>query len=137
MQIEPCDIGIITPYVRQVKAIRELFNEFDPQIAPKIGTVEEFQGQERQVIILSTVRSSHKQLGSDRTHSLGFVKSSKRMNVAISRARALLVIYGNPRLLSKDDNWSTLILKCIKNQCSSNCDPAIFNVKEKIDEDDE
>lgn len=81
------DIGVITPYLKQVRKIRGLFEAFDMVEYPKIGTVEEFQGQERKVILVSTVRSHKSLLRQDIQQSLGFVRSLKRMNVAISRAR--------------------------------------------------
>lgn len=119
------DIGIITPYTKQVKKIREKLNkdkDEDGVNLPKVGTVEEFQGQERKIILLSTVRTKDQQLKTDKRYSLGFVDNPKRMNVAISRARALLVIFGNPRLLSLDKNWKQLIDQCIKNKASLNCE---------------
>jgi len=75
------------------------------------GTVEFFQGQERRIIIISTVRSrqdSH--LQSDAKFRIGFVSNFKRMNVAISRAMDGLFIVGNAKLLGKyDTHWNKLI----------------------------
>ena len=89
---------------------------------PKVGTVEEFQGQERNVIIISTVRSNERLVDRDLRHSLGFVSSQPRLNVAISRARALLIIVGNPHLLSRDQKWRTLIKMCVKRKNYVGCD---------------
>lgn len=123
------DIGIITPYTQQVKTIRNIIESTD-LIAPKVGTVEEFQGQERKIILVSTVRTVGREIRqTDKKHNLGFVKSPKRMNVAISRARALLVIFGSPRILVQDENWKFLIEQCVKNDSCMNFDPAILNVK--------
>lgn len=75
----------------------------------KIGTVEEFQGQERHIILVSTVRTETAHLKSDKYFDLGFLNCPHRMNVLISRARSLLVIFGNGSLLEKDHNWNKLI----------------------------
>lgn len=75
----------------------------------KIGTVEEFQGQERQIILVSTVRTEAKHSNSDNKFGLGFLQCEKRMNVAISRARALLVVFGKKEMLEKNDRWKRLI----------------------------
>lgn len=131
------DIGIITPYTQQAKTIRMIIESTD-LVMPKIGTVEEFQGQERKIILLSTVRTLGREMrNADRKYSLGFVKSPKRMNVAISRARALLVIFGSPQLLVRDDNWKFLIENCIRNHSAINCDPAVLNKKNDSDDDDD
>lgn len=89
---------------------------------PKVGSVEEFQGQERKVIILSTVRSDEGLLEKDAKYALGFVASKQRLNVAISRARCLLVIIGNPHLLVKDISWRNLLKTCIEKNCYVGCD---------------
>ena len=55
--------------------------------------------KERKVIIVSTVRSQQKFLAHDFRHKLGFLRNPKRFNVAITRAKALLIVVGNPYLL--------------------------------------
>jgi RNA helicase armi len=99
----------ITPYALQVKHIRRIFDSALPEGAPKVGTVEEFQGQERQIILISTVRTNEAYINSDIFFGLGFLKCEKRMNVAISRARALLVVFGKESVLGQDSNWNHLI----------------------------
>lgn len=88
--------------------------EFD---IPKIGTVEEFQGQEFDVILISTVRSCDEYIPYDISHSLGFVACPKRLNVALSRAKSLMVIVGNPNLLCQDVYWRSVVKYCRENGC--------------------
>lgn len=78
------DIGIITPYAMQSRAIEHRLKN-NPQI--KVGTVEDFQGLERKVILISTVRTCRGEAEIDATRQLGFIKCPKRINVAMSRAR--------------------------------------------------
>ncbi|XP_069701618.1 probable RNA helicase armi [Periplaneta americana] len=115
------DVGIITPYQKQVQKIRILLEELDVPI-PKIGSVEEFQGQERKVIILSAVRSNITLLKTDVRHALGFVASPKRLNVALTRARALLIIVGNPHLLTWDPVWRSVLNYCVEHEAYIGCD---------------
>src|SRR3546814_4690831 len=61
----------------------------------RVGTVDKFQGQEAAVVLISMATSS----GDDLPRNIDFLFSRNRMNVAISRARCLAVIYANPRLL--------------------------------------
>ncbi|MEW5312364.1 MAG: hypothetical protein WDW38_004005 [Sanguina aurantia] len=83
------DIGVITPYRKQAQCIRTLLAaKGAAQI--RVGSVEEFQGQERRIIVISTVRSSAEHIESDKRFQLGFVANPKRFNVAISRAKASL-----------------------------------------------
>lgn len=71
-------IGIITPYNAQVSFLKKELEEYN-QI--KIGTVEEFQGDEKKIILMSCVKTFGKHF------SLNFVLSPHRMNTAISRAK--------------------------------------------------
>ncbi|KAH8362076.1 hypothetical protein KR200_002170, partial [Drosophila serrata] len=114
-------IGIITPYAKQVKTLKTLFMATNI-VMPKIGSVEEFQGQERDIILISTVRSSQALLNADAQMSLGFVKSTKRMNVAISRARAMMIVFGNPNILALDSSWRKYITYCVHKNALFGCE---------------
>lgn len=107
--LKPEDIGVITPYRKQCEKIRKLLSTFNISETVKVGSVEEFQGQERTAIIISTVRSSTQLLEIDLLHSLGFVRCERRFNVAVTRAKALLIVVGNPFLLSNDPCWRQLL----------------------------
>ncbi|XP_022226546.2 probable RNA helicase armi [Drosophila obscura] len=135
LQVSPDQIGILTPYAKQVKTIRGLF--IGTNIAmPKVGSAEEFQGQERDIMLISTVRSSETLLCKDAHLALGFVRCHKRLNVAISRARAFMVVYGNPHLLSIDNNWRHLITFCANNNAYFGCDLPQSVLPDESDEED-
>ncbi|KAB0796152.1 hypothetical protein PPYR_10213 [Photinus pyralis] len=119
--LKSTDIGIISPYIKQVRIIRSLLMEAEFDV-PKVGTVEDFQGHECNVILLSTVRSSTNLLGHDQQYRLGFLANPKRLNVAISRAQVLLIIVGNPHLLGKDPHWRGVIKYCIENGAYCGCE---------------
>ena len=114
----PHDIGVISPYVKQVQKIRELLRHEGAKApglglqAIKVASTELFQGQERRVIIISTVRSSSDFIDFDLEHNLGFLVNPKRFNVAITRAQALLIVVGNPKVLAADEHWRALIERC-------------------------
>nr|GAT48863.1 RNA helicase [Mycena chlorophos] len=101
------DIGIIAPYHAQCKKIRTLLRPIAPQV--KVGSVEEFQGQERKVIIVSTVRSSREFVNYDLRHTLGFVANPRRFNVAVTRAQSLLIVVGDPNVLGLDPLWRVFL----------------------------
>ncbi len=107
-KVKPEEIGIISPYHKQVQKIGMLLRAHNYGDC-KVGSVEEFQGSERRVIIISTVRSSVGYLKFDNNHKLGFVSNPKRFNVAITRAQALLIVIGNPHVLIQDPVWRSFI----------------------------
>lgn len=93
---ESIDVGIISPYRAQVQLLRgmikrsEFFRPFRRLIS--VNTVDGFQGQERDIVIISLVRSNGE-------GQIGFLSDLRRMNVAITRARMKLVIMGNAATL--------------------------------------
>lgn len=87
--ISPDDIAIITPYVAQVKKIRVMAPE-----RMEICSVDSFQGREKEVVILSLVRSNE-------TGEVGFLSDTRRMNVAMTRARRLLIVIGDSATISR------------------------------------
>ncbi|KAH6909394.1 RNA helicase [Coprinopsis sp. MPI-PUGE-AT-0042] len=101
------EIGVITPYHAQCLKVRSVLRSFAPDV--KVGSVEEFQGQERKVIIISTVRSSKDFVEYDLRHTLGFVANPRRFNVAVTRAQALLIVVGNPHVLGLDPLWRSFL----------------------------
>ncbi|BDS09576.1 AAA domain-containing protein [Aureispira anguillae] len=97
---EDQEIGLITFYGHQVKKLKEAakYAREELKIPIRLNTVDKFQGMERNIIIVSTVRSNKLKLDSGkevRNSDIGFAKSPKRLNVALSRARRLLIIVGN------------------------------------------
>ncbi|XP_051889853.1 RNA helicase Mov10l1 isoform X2 [Pristis pectinata] len=118
--VQPSDIGIIAPYQKQVQKIRVLLRNVNLTDI-KVGSVEEFQGQEKMVIIVSTVRSNEEDLSEDTRYVLGFLSNPKRFNVAITRAKALLILVGNPHILLQDPCWGALLEYCVLNDAYFGC----------------
>lgn len=92
-------IGIISPYAAQVSLLKELFKEngFIP-----INTIDGYQGQEKDIIIISCVRSNT-------DGEIGFLKDIRRMNVALTRARKKLVIVGDSATLGGFGFYTNLL----------------------------
>lgn len=99
------DFGIISPYRAQVRLIRRLLKmqRFYRRIRQQVSvhTVDGFQGQERDVIIISMVRDNDE-------GQIGFLGDLRRMNVAITRARMKLIVIGNSETLSKHRFYNAL-----------------------------
>ncbi|MCL7048360.1 hypothetical protein MKW94_000768 [Papaver nudicaule] len=105
-------VGIITPYKLQLKCLQREFEEVLNSEEGKdlyINTVDAFQGQERDVIIMSCVRAS--------THGVGFVADIRRMNVALTRAKRALWVMGNANALMQCDDWAALITDAKGRNC--------------------
>ncbi|PIK40113.1 putative helicase MOV-10 [Apostichopus japonicus] len=135
------DIGVISPYRRQVQKIRQILGKKKRRNNRrdlgdiKVGSVEEFQGQERLVIIISTVRSTNAEyLKMDKDYKLGFLRNPKRFNVAITRAKALLICIGNPHMLSKDEHWNRFLEYCRDNGAYKGCPYSPEEVEQDIEE---
>ncbi|XP_073813654.1 uncharacterized protein isoform X2 [Musca autumnalis] len=104
--LKQTDIGIISPYKKQYLSIRDELNLRKwHDIAT--GSVEIFQGQEKDVIITSFVRSG--------TESLGFLESKRRLNVTLSRPKSLLILIGNAKTLRRNADFDYIISECERN----------------------
>ncbi|XP_034939289.1 putative helicase mov-10-B.1 [Chelonus insularis] len=107
------DIGVVTPYRLQRTMIHQaLQNKNLEEIS--VGTVEAFQGKEKDVIIISTVRTCV--YTRDNEYFIGFLSHPKRFNVALTRAKSLLIVIGHPDVLQQDHNWRTFIEYCFDNK---------------------
>ena len=103
MGIPERDIGVITPYDDQVDLLKRILPD-----GVKVSTVDAFQGKEKEVIIISFVRSN-------REKELGFLEDLRRLNVSITRARSKLVMIGDFSTLSSHPVYSSLRQYVLKN----------------------
>ncbi len=102
---ERIDVGLISPYRAQVQYLRYLIKR-TPFFKPfrhliSVNTVDGFQGQERDVIVISLVRSNE-------DGNIGFLRDLRRMNVAMTRARMKLIIIGDVSTLTRHPFYSRL-----------------------------
>ncbi len=113
---ERIDVGIISPYRAQVQYLRRLIKKrefFKPyRSLISVNTVDGFQGQERDIIVISLVRSNDE-------GQIGFLRDLRRMNVAITRARMKLIILGDINTLGKHPFYRKLY-EFIKEEAPSN-----------------
>jgi hypothetical protein len=124
---EDKQIGLISFYGKQIKLLKSLRSDFK-DIPIRISTVDRFQGMERNIIIVSMVRSScitadknqnadyelYPDLGFASQNDLGFAQSPNRLNVALSRAKRLLIIVGNSDLFRRKHIYDN-VYQCIQN----------------------
>ncbi len=111
-ELEMPSVGIITPYRSQIIYMKEQFEQEEELTAYQefvtINTIDGFQGQERDVIYISLVRSNDK-------NEIGFLNDYRRMNVAMTRARKQLVVIGDSATIGQDDFYGKFIAYVEKN----------------------
>ncbi len=96
--LSPADIAVIAPYAAQVRWLRQSC-EYDKL---EIDTVDGFQGREKEAVVMCTVRSNKK-------GEVGFLSDSRRMNVALTRARRKLIVIGDSATLGADEFFTELL----------------------------
>jgi superfamily I DNA and/or RNA helicase len=109
-----CDassIGIITPYNAQVRLIEELLETGrDTPSGVEVRTIDGFQGREKDVIIVSTVRCNA-------SVDVGFLRDARRLNVCVTRARFSLWVVGDSTTLRGVPEWDALIQDAKRRKC--------------------
>lgn len=105
--VKPDQIGIITPYEGQ-RAYLVQYMQYNGSLHAKlyqeieIASVDAFQGREKDIIVMSCVRSNERQ-------GIGFLNDPRRLNVALTRAKYGIITVGNPKVLSKHTLWNHLL----------------------------
>jgi hypothetical protein len=107
-------IGVMAPFRGQVALIRKLLR-IKGFGAVGVGTVENYQAVEFDVIVLSVTRSTHAFVESDIKRRMGLLGQAKRSNVALTRAEHLLIVVGDPNIMAKDFVWNQFLWFCIRN----------------------
>ncbi|CAK9005681.1 unnamed protein product [Durusdinium trenchii] len=101
-ELEITEIGVVTPYVAQVRLLKRMCKQIipegmDPELL-EIASVDQFQGREKDLIIFSAVRCN-------RVGNVGFLADWRRLNVMLTRARRGMVVVGNSHTLKADEHW--------------------------------
>ena len=91
-------MGVISPYAGQVRLIRSMMN--DEIEGLEIKSVDGYQGREKEIIVLSTVRANENGV-------VGFLSDYRRLNVALTRAKRGLIVVGDDRTLRNDATWAS------------------------------
>ena len=119
-------IGVISPYKEQASRMRREFaSYFGATVMQEVdfNTIDGFQGQEKEVIIISCVRAD------DTKSSVGFLKDFRRMNVALTRAKTSMWILGHQNSLVKNRLWNRLITDARERGCLEVACPGFLNPK--------
>ena len=101
---------MVTPYKAQVAVLRQMMTGVPGGHQVEVKSVDGFQGREKELIVISTVRSNT-------DGELGFVRDARRMNVAISRARRGLVVCGDAATLGADPGWRRYLQWLRRKRC--------------------
>jgi ATP-dependent RNA/DNA helicase IGHMBP2 len=102
-------LALIAPYSEQVRILSEQFEASANELprSTRIQSIDSFQGQERDVVLISLVRSNDR-------GEIGFLRDYRRMNVAMTRARYKLIMLGDSATLSADPFYDALISWCME-----------------------
>ena len=105
--------AIIAPYKSQMRLILDELRKSDlyQSIDIEVNTVDSFQGQERDIVLFTTVRSNFQELGQEKS-SIGFLNDFRRMNVGLSRAKLACFIIGDSSTLTLNSYWKKLLDYC-------------------------
>ena len=98
-KINPQDIGVISPYSKQVRLIKEKAKNIS------VKSVDGFQGGEKDIIIISLVRSNEEK-------NIGFLDDMRRLNVSLTRAKKKLIVIGNKETLQSNKDYKEFIEFC-------------------------
>ena len=96
--LTPEDIGVISPYAGQVRLIRSMVGDVIEGL--EVKSVDGYQGREKEIIVLSTVRAND-------AGKVGFLSNYRRLNVALTRAKRGLIVIGDDRTLRNDPTWAS------------------------------
>ena len=108
--IKGADIGVISPYWAQVALLRNMLSDLENVPTIEASTVDGFQGCQKELIIISLVRSNPER-------KVGFLSESRRINVTITRAKRGCVVVGDTSTLDSDPAIKSFIRYCQKNKC--------------------
>jgi superfamily I DNA and/or RNA helicase len=100
--LQPAQIAVISPYAAQVRLLREKLGQRDDAEGVEVDTVDGFQGREQEVVIISLVRSNN-------AGEIGFLGDTRRMNVALTRARRKLILLGDSATIGGHPFYSRLL----------------------------
>jgi regulator of nonsense transcripts 1 len=126
--IKPEQIGVVTPYEGQ-RSFLVQYMQYQGSLHSKIyqeleiASVDAFQGREKDIIIISCVRSNEHQ-------GIGFLADPRRLNVALTRAKYAVIVVGNPKVLSKQPLWNHLLHHYKENRCL--VEGPLSNLKESL-----
>lgn len=99
--VSDSDIVVISPYSAQISKLKLALNETYPKV--ELGTVDGIQGREKEVVILSLVRSNSQ-------GQVGFLKESRRLNVALTRPKRHLCVIGDSQTLQRNEFLSKMVV---------------------------
>ena len=100
--VSPGDIAMIAPYAAQVRWLRQLRDQRGLDKTLEIDTVDGFQGREKEAVIITLVRSN-------KTGEIGFLSDTRRMNVAMTRARRKLIVIGDSATIGANEFFSRML----------------------------